>query len=173
MHQNGNLNRNAKQRRLRIVIPTIMALGIIAMLALPKAGIWAQTENNGSTNVGADIQTIRNLVAAFNTKDVDAIMEFFTDDAVYHNMPMGPVKGTEGVRGLITGFIGPAEKLDWEILNIAQTGNTVLAERIDRFVINGKEVVLPCFGAFDMRDGKIAEWRDYFDMATWTKQNAQ
>ena len=173
MHENGNSRRNGKHRWLRIVIPPIVVLGTIAALALPKAGIWAQTDNNGSTDVSADIQTIRNLVAAFNTKDVDAIMEFFTEDAVYHNMPMGPVQGTEGVRGLITGFIGPAETLNWEILNIAQTGNTVLAERIDRFVINGKDVVLPCLGAFDMRDGKIAEWRDYFDMATWTKQNAQ
>ena len=46
----------------------------------------------------------------------------------------------------------------------------MLAERVDRFVIGGKEVVLPSHGAFDIVDGKIAVWRDYFDMATWQKQ---
>jgi limonene-1,2-epoxide hydrolase len=25
-------------------------------------------------------------------------------------------------------------------------------------------------GVFELRDGKIAAWRDYFDMATWTRQ---
>lgn len=173
MHKNGSSTKNERRGGLLIVLSAITALGVVAMLALPGAGTWAQTKSQGSTDVSADIQTIRNLVAAFNTKDIDAIMEFFTDDAVYHNMPMGPVKGAKGVRGLITGFIGPAEKLDWEILNIAQSGDTVLAERIDRFVIDGKDVVLPCNGAFEMRDGKIAVWRDYFDMATWQKQNAQ
>ena len=173
MHETGNTKKNGKRKWPQFVTLPIVALGLTMTLALPKAITWAQADTEGSTEVSADIQTIRNLVAAFNTKDIDAIMEFFTDDAVYHNMPMGPVNGTAGVRGLITGFIGPAEKLDWEILNIAQSGNTVLAERVDRFVINGKDVVLPCNGAFEMRDGKIAEWRDYFDMATWQKQTAQ
>ena len=170
MHENGNTERSGKRKWLRIIVLPAMALGLMTTLALSKASTSAQAGNDGSTNVSADIQTIRNLVAAFNTKDIDAIMEFFTDDAIYHNMPMEPVQGAKGVRGLITGFIGPAEKLDREILNIAQSGNTVLAERIDRFVINGKDVVLPCIGAFDMRDGKIAAWRDYFDMATWQRQ---
>lgn len=163
-------NRRISQKTLGIALMLMLSLtGFLTMAASDK--VSAQQE--GNNQMTKDIQTIQNLVAAFNKKDIDAIMQFFTDDAVYHNMPMGPVKGTAAVRGLITGFIGPAEKLDWEILNIAQSGDTVLAERIDRFVINGKEVVLPCLGAFDMRDGKIAEWRDYFDMATWQKQNAK
>ncbi len=161
-------------KRWRILVLPVLVTGLMLFAALHNGDLSAQSnEEKGNTGVSDDIQTIQNLVAAFNTKDIDAIMEFFTDDAVYHNMPMGPVKGTAGVRGLISGFIAPAEKLDWEILNIAQSGDTVLAERIDRFVINGKDVVLPCLGAFDMRDGKIAEWRDYFDMATWQKQTAQ
>ena len=53
---------------------------------------------------------------------------------------------------------------------LGQWRGTVLAERVDRFVIGGKEVVLPCNGAFEIKDGKIAVWRDYFDMATWQRQ---
>ena len=40
-------------------------------------------------------------------------------------MPSGPVQGTEGVQALISGFIGPAEKVDWEIITIAQSGDTI------------------------------------------------
>lgn len=156
-----------------------MGLGLIPMIALGIGISFFRTQivhsaetNDGSTKVSKDIQAIQDFVAAFNVKDIDAIMGFFGEDPIYHNMPSGPVKGEKGVRALISGFIGPAEKIDWEIITIAQSGDTVLAERIDRFTINGKEVVLPCLGAFVMRDGKIVEWRDYFDMATWQKQMA-
>jgi len=49
--------------------------------------------------------------------------------------------------------------------NIAETktGN-VLTERTDRFLIKGKWVEVPVMGAFELRDGKITAWRDYFDV---------
>jgi limonene-1,2-epoxide hydrolase len=53
---------------------------------------------------------------------------------------------------------------------MAADGDVVLTERIDTFEMGGKDVVLPVMGVFEVRDGKIAAWRDYFDMATWTKQ---
>lgn len=118
-------------------------------------------------------QLVRNFISKFNEKDVDGIMAFFAEDAVYHNMPSDPVTGLEGIRQLVSFFVGPADSIDWEITNIAQTENTVLTERIDRFVIKGKEIVLPIMGTFEIQNGKIATWRDYFDMATWQRQTAE
>lgn len=141
--------------------------GVVAIGLASQGRVFAQ----GADARGVD--TIRAFVAAFNVKDIDAVMTFFTADAVYHNMPSAPVQGTEAVRKVITAFVSSASKVDWEILRIAQSGNTVLTERIDRFAINGKDVALPVMGAFDLRDGKIAAWRDYFDMATWQKQTAR
>lgn len=115
---------------------------------------------------------IKELVAAFNSKDIDAIMGFFTSDAVYHNMPSDPINGAEAIRRSIEAYVNPAQSLDWEIINIAQTGSTVLTERIDRFEVNGKSIRLPVMGAFDVLDGKIVAWRDYFDLATWGRQMA-
>jgi len=43
-----------------------------------------------------------------------------------------------------------------------------MVERIDITIVNGKEITLPCLGVFEMQDGKIIEWRDYFDLATYT-----
>ena len=110
------------------------------------------------------------FVAAINAKNIDSVMEFFAPDAVYHNMPMAPVSGSAAIRQVIERFIGPAEKIAWHILNIAETGNSVMAERLDRFVLDGKTVDLPCNGVFEMEDGRIKIWRDYFDMATWLRQ---
>lgn len=56
---------------------------------------------------------------------------------------------------------------------MAETGNAVLTERVDRFVINGKEVALPVMGIFELANGKITSWRDYFDLATWQRQTAR
>jgi limonene-1,2-epoxide hydrolase len=49
----------------------------------------------------------------------------------------------------------------------------VLTERVDRFLLNGRKVELPVMGAFEVGpDGKIRAWRDYFDMAQFTRQLA-
>lgn len=117
-----------------------------------------------------EIKIVEDFIAAFNASDVEKIMGFFGEDAVYHNMPMEPATGEEAIRKVIDMFVGPAEKVDWEVLNIAQTGSTVLTERMDRFVIGGKTVELPIMGAFDIEGGRIAAWRDYFDVATWQRQ---
>lgn len=149
----------------------ILALAVlgVALLVLPFAGDDVTNAEEGRA-VSANIQLVEDFVAAFNAKDVDKIMSFWGPDPVYHNMPGPPVEGTEAVRKMIESFVTPATKMDWEILHIAESGDTVLAERVDRFVLGGKEVVLPCNGAFDIVDGKIAIWRDYFDMATWQRQ---
>lgn len=118
----------------------------------------------------SNIPRVEAFVEAFNKRDIDAVMDFFAPDAVYHNMPGPPVSGTEAIRKVIESFVGPAETIDWENLAVAETGEKVLTERIDRFVIGGKKVELPVMGAFEFSNGKIAAWRDYFDMATWQRQ---
>ena len=47
------------------------------------------------------VAIIEAFVQAFNRKDVDLIMTFFTDDAVYHNMPGPPVTGAPAVKPAI------------------------------------------------------------------------
>ena len=88
-------------------------------------------------------------------------------------MPMQPLEGKEAIRPVIEGFVGPAEEIEFEVLSISQSGFTVLTERVDRFLMNGKWVELPVMGAFEVKDGKIVAWRDYFDMATWQRQTAR
>jgi len=97
-------------------------------------------------------------------------MEFFADDAVYHNMPIQPVQGKDAIKGLIEQFMAPFERAEFEITHIVANGDVVLTERVDRFFGSGKTVELPLMGIFEIKDGKIAAWRDYFDLAAWTRQ---
>jgi len=45
----------------------------------------------------------------------------------------------------------------------------VIAERVDRTKAGHKAVDLPCTGVFELENGKIKVWRDYFDLATYAR----
>jgi limonene-1,2-epoxide hydrolase len=60
--------------------------------------------------------------------------------------------------------------LPWEIRHIVANGAIVLTERIDHFVVGDTRVSVPCMGIFELRDGKIAAWRDYWDLQQFERQ---
>jgi limonene-1,2-epoxide hydrolase len=74
------------------------------------------------------------------------------------------------IRATLDMFVTPSEDIEFEVLGIASSGDLVFTERIDRFRMMGKTVALPVAGVFQVRDGKIAAWRDYFDMQSWLRQ---
>lgn len=114
---------------------------------------------------------VQQFIAAWGRNDVDEIMSFFQPDAVYHNIPVDPVKGTDAIRQVILSFAGSATAIDWVVHHIAESADgAVLTERTDRFQIAGKWIELPVMGIFVLRDGKLAEWRDYFEMKQFTDQ---
>ncbi len=113
---------------------------------------------------------VREFCAAWRRKHIEELLGFFTADAVYHNMPLEPLRGIDAIRETLAMFVTPAESIEFDLLHIASCGNVVFTERVDRFAMLGKTVALPVAGVFEIRDGKIAAWRDYFDMQTWVKQ---
>ena len=112
---------------------------------------------------------VREFIAAWSRLNVEEIVSYFTEDGVYHNMPMQPVSGRENLRNFIAAFLKNWTQTNWETRQIMSKGDVVFAERMDRTVVAGKNVDLPCCGVFEMSNGKIAVWRDYFDMATYTR----
>lgn len=116
------------------------------------------------------IAIVRDFCDAWSGLDIDRICSFFTDDATYHNIPIAPVTGIDAIRSTIVGFTTGAERVEFRIGAIAADGDTVMTERVDVFVLPGATVELPVMGTFELRDGKIAAWRDYFDLAQFTNQ---
>jgi limonene-1,2-epoxide hydrolase len=113
------------------------------------------------------VEVVRRFCDAWAGGDLDAIVGAFTDDAVYHNMPIDPVTGPEAIRGFIEGFLGGVDSVEFRVLNIAADGDVVLTERVDVFSAPGRHVELPVMGTFEVRDGRITAWRDYFDLQTF------
>lgn len=110
---------------------------------------------------------VRDFIAAWSRLNAEELVAYFCEDGVYHNMPASPVKGHEALTKFIRAFLAGWDKTDWEVLNLLVDGDIVVAERMDRTIAGEKSVDLPCCGIFEMKDGKIAVWRDYFDMTTY------
>jgi limonene-1,2-epoxide hydrolase len=102
--------------------------------------------------------------------DVDKILEYMTDDCVYHNIPVEPAVGKDAIRAVFAMFTTGVEKIEFVMKNISGSGNTVLTERVDIFVLPHVTVELPVMGTFEVRDGKITAWRDYFDLNQYMSQ---
>jgi limonene-1,2-epoxide hydrolase len=114
-------------------------------------------------------EVVREFCGAFAAKDLDTIARLLDDGVVYHNVGMEPAVGKDASLATIQGFLDMAESLQFEIHRLAAEGDTVLTERTDTFTINGAAAPVPVMGAFDLRDGQIVAWRDYFDMGLITK----
>jgi limonene-1,2-epoxide hydrolase len=108
------------------------------------------------------------LCAAFERHDAEALRPFFTDDVVYHNIPMEPAVGLEATIAFIEGFFAMCDRMTIETRHLAVRGDVVLTERVDTFVMSGREAALPVMGTFEIREGKICAWRDYFDLGQIT-----
>ena len=114
-------------------------------------------------------KVVREFCAAFAAHDAEAVRPYFADDVVYHNIPMDPAVGADAAVAFLGGFLAMCDKMVIEITNLAAEGNVVLTERVDTFVVGEVVAPLPVMGVFEVHDGKITAWRDYFDMAQATK----
>lgn len=106
------------------------------------------------------------MMAAMAVMDYDSACSFIADDCEYTNLPMGTVQGPEGVRGLLEPFFAPTIENEFTVLRAAEVGKTLFLERLDRHRLADRWVELPVTGVFEVEDGKITVWRDYFDLAT-------
>ena len=100
-----------------------------------------------------------------------AFRNYFTPHTAYENVGFSKTTGIEEAMALIGGFESTfgASAFRAEMLAIASVGNRVLTERIDYLLdADGKDISsFPLMGIFEVTDGKITAWRDYFDTASF------
>ena len=102
--------------------------------------------------------------------DPEEFASYFTEDAVWWNSPWPPVKGRAAIRETLRRGAERMTALPWEMRHIVADGNVVMTERVDRFRAGDKPIAVPCMGIFELRDGKIAAWRDYWDLKQFEAQ---
>ena len=108
---------------------------------------------------------VSDLLDAWRRKAVDEILSYFTEDAVCHAMPMQPLVGKAAIAEGIKMIFAQATVEEFKTLHQLERGDIVMNERVDRFSAGDKRITLPVMGIFEVRGGKVAAWRDYFDGA--------
>ncbi len=116
-------------------------------------------------------EVVNAFLAAIEAKDLDAALELVTNDVSYENVPIDPIVGKDAMGAVLRSFLDPAAEVDWRVVRQHAVDNLVVNERLDRFRIGDGWLELPIAGFFELtEDGLIRRWRDYFDMATYTRQ---
>jgi limonene-1,2-epoxide hydrolase len=98
--------------------------------------------------------------------------EWFTADAIYENKcDKGPsVVGPDEIYAILDAYRKMCVRFEGRVVNIAEDGDVVLLEREElTFLANGRTVNLPVMASMVIRDGKIAVWREYWDLALLTQ----
>lgn len=106
--------------------------------------------------------------------DVDAMTALMADDFVWQlHVPLSPtVVGRDAARAelekhsaLSTGMIEGSE-----IRTVVSDGDTVVVERVDVNAMGGVTVTFHVTAIFEVRDGAITHWREYWDASHVAKQ---
>ncbi|WP_420639620.1 nuclear transport factor 2 family protein [Candidatus Poriferisocius sp.] len=108
------------------------------------------------------------LFEALERMDWAAVAELFTEDGVYQDMPFETdTGGTVGHAGIVAKLevgLSGLDRFELGVSDIWVSGDTVLVERVEVWHHPGGETAgLPVLCRLDIRDGKIAHWREYWD----------
>jgi len=117
-----------------------------------------------------NITLIRRFLEACVRADPDDFAGYFAEDAVWWNSPWQPCKRRDVIRETLRRGAQRMTALPWEVIHIVGDGDVVMTERVDHFLVGATRVSVPCMGIFELRDGKIAAWRDYWDLKQFEAQ---
>jgi limonene-1,2-epoxide hydrolase len=129
--------------------------------------------NDTNWKIARNEGVVRAFLKGWDDRDVDACMAQVTDDMCYLNQPLEAIRGRANVRKMLASIFAPAKKVEFKLLNVFGSGNKVITERLDQWDWDGSgtwQTKLPVCGMFELTDeGKIYEWREYYDNEHWSK----
>lgn len=115
-------------------------------------------------------QIVEAFIDAWNRSDLEAAFAMMAEDIVWHNMPMEPAVGIAACKALMANF-PPSEGIYFDTHHIVASGQIVMTERTDGFLIGGCWRKILLMGIFEINsDGKIGKWRDYFDLGQFQRE---
>jgi limonene-1,2-epoxide hydrolase len=134
----------------------------------PIAALVQTTAHPSARSAESPISVVESFLGALEAKEFDRAVSLLADDVVYQNVPFPADRGKPAVVRTLKLFEKVVTKFEVRMKNIAAQGGTVLTERVD--VLSGTLLYLDIkvCGTFEVRDGKIVLWRDYFDLAETT-----
>lgn len=107
---------------------------------------------------------VEKFLYALRDKDFDTMESMLADDAVYENYGYTRARGNHRIANMLRGMERPSVGFDVKFHRNVAEGDNVLNERTDVIRVGRVRVLIGVCGVFEVRDGRIALWRDYFDI---------
>ena len=113
---------------------------------------------------------VQEFVATFNRQDVPGLLACFTKDAVYHDTFYGRHQGRAGLRNLFERMFRDGRDYTWSMHVVVADALRAAAEWTFSYTVTdavprsaGRKVRFSGMSLFELKDGKIASYREYFD----------
>lgn len=116
----------------------------------------------------APATVVRAFLTALEALDLDAATALLDRDVVYENKSLPAVRGRDATRRVLAGLTRYATGFEVTTHRLAADGPVVLTERTDTLVLGRLRMAFWVCGTFEVVDGRIVLWRDYFDWAALT-----
>ncbi|MFC3069187.1 nuclear transport factor 2 family protein [Phenylobacterium soli] len=125
--------------------------------------------------MGRHFDTLSKVIAAWQAKDLDAVLSHLADDIVWHYAAPGlpPIRGKATAAKLLARFHADMHGIEWRIFNWSETYDRLFIEGVDDYrTSEGRRVAVPYAGVLEFRDGLIVGWRDYVDLGVIAAQKS-
>ena len=113
---------------------------------------------------GAD--AVRRICEGWNEMTVQEWRDVCTPDVKYQNMAWDRIvhEGPDAIHGVLEEFLGGMD-VAFDVNQLDGGDSVVFAERTEHFTpgVSGEPFDVPVTGVFELQDGRISAWRDYFD----------
>jgi limonene-1,2-epoxide hydrolase len=140
---------------------------ILSVLALVLAAAVVPMRAAAAEGDPAKIAVAREMIAAWKVSDWRKVADLFAENGVLRSMMLEPVVGRTAIYDRVAALgKGAPDGVTLDVTHMGVIDGLVFMERTDRFVYNGKPGAVPVVGVLDIRDGKVQEWREYYDRAS-------
>ena len=128
-------------------------------------------ESSNMSDVENPEDIVNLFISKIESRELDAALEHVSDDCYYDNVPIGDMNGKEDMLQFLSGLLKGEGPVEFEVVRQTCSGNTVMNERLDRFnTASGRSIEIPVMGVFEVNEGLITFWRDYFDNGMFLRQ---
>ena len=107
-------------------------------------------------------RTVEAFLFALRDQDFGTADGLLADDLVYENVGLPTIRGRARAMKMFRSMEGRAG-FDVKFHRMAEDGVVVLNERTDALILGPLRLQFWVCGVFEVHDGQITLWRDYFD----------
>jgi len=143
-------------------------------LSTVTAGLLAGPARAETGRVTEPLQVLKEVILAWRRKDLETMLQYIDDDIAWHShVGSPPLQGKAAMREFATSLTTQMKEIRWRLFEAARDGDRLHVEGVDDFISNDdRRVVVPYAGVLAVRNGRIVEWRDYFDRALFDRLKA-